>query len=196
MKKIGRLFLISLVTLGFHTQAAGAKDAPISDYLTGALDGMHALGNQVNVADFSVIDSVDEDGVSLATLGEKKGKVLIVTFWSRRCLLCRSYLKELEALQTDLGSEEFEVVAINIGRDSHQYTENWLARQGVTHLAAYTHFHHSIVNELNANPWFRFYGEEPRSLLVDATGNVVAYSSVTRDWATPEGKALLASLMP
>lgn len=195
MKQIGQFLFTSLAILGLCAGMAGAKDAPVADYLTGSLDGMHALGKQLNLSDFSVIDSVDAEGVNLAKLGEKKGKVLIVTFWSRRCLLCRSYLKELQALQAELGTDRFEVVAINIGRDSHRYTENWLARQGVTSLSAYTHFHHSIVNELDANPWFRFYGDEPKSLLVDPAGNVVAYSSVTRDWATPEGKALLASLM-
>jgi thiol-disulfide isomerase/thioredoxin len=185
-----RLMLATVLSLGVQ-----ARDMPVDTYLKGSLSGMQAVTKPLDLSGYSVIDSVTNSGVNLARLGEKKGKTLLVTFWTRDCLICRGYLKELAALQTTLGKDKFEVVAINIGRDSHKYTENWLRRLGVTELSAYTHFHHGIVNELNANPWFQFYGRQPRSLLVDGEGKVIAYSSVKRDWTTEEGQALLAALM-
>lgn len=193
MKQSKTIMIAGLLAIA-GASGAGAKEQPVDAYLTGDLKGMHAFDATLDLSDYQLVTGFDGTDKQVAKLASKKGKTLLITFWDRSCLICRGYLKELDELQRQMGDDKFEVVAIDIGRNSFSYTENALKRWGVSALRAYGTHHYGIVNELQANPMFRFYGKEPKSLLVDGSGKVRAYSSVTRDWLSDDGKALIDAL--
>ncbi|WP_286830193.1 MULTISPECIES: TlpA disulfide reductase family protein [Kordiimonas] len=193
MKRLNALTVGGLLAVAVSL-GAGAKEQPVDRYLTGDLEGMHAFDASLDLSGYQVVTGFDGQDKQVEKLSAKKGKTLLITFWDRSCLICRSYLKDLDELQRQMGDDKFEVVAIDIGRNTFSYTENSFKRWGVSSLKPYGSHHNGIVNEVKANPMFRFYGKEPKSLLVDGSGKVRAYSSVTRDWLSDEGKALIDAL--
>ncbi|MFC4348888.1 TlpA disulfide reductase family protein [Kordiimonas lipolytica] len=194
MMKQSKMWIVAGLLAASVSFGAGAKERPIDQYLKGELDGMHAFETSLNLSDYQVVTGFDGTDKQVSKLASKKGKALLITFWDRSCLICRSYLKDLDALQSQMGDDKFEVVAIDIGKNNFTYTENSLKRWGISSLGVYGSYFNSIYNELRANPMFRLYGNEPTSLLLDGNGEVRAYTSVTRDWLSDDGKALINAL--
>ncbi|WP_249777829.1 TlpA disulfide reductase family protein [Pontivivens nitratireducens] len=52
------------------------------------------------------------------TLADYAGKIVLVNFWATWCAPCREEMPDLDALNADLGGEDFEVVTIASGRNS------------------------------------------------------------------------------
>src|SRR5262252_7026311 len=50
------------------------------------------------------------------TLAEWKGKVILLNLWATWCLPCRKEMPALDRLQRELGSDQFEVVALSVDR--------------------------------------------------------------------------------
>ena len=53
----------------------------------------------------------------LIQLDEFQGKVVYLDFWASWCAPCRISLPQITALQAELGSDQFEVIAINLDED-------------------------------------------------------------------------------
>src|SRR5262249_2011941 len=56
-----------------------------------------------------------ENGAALS-LDQWKGRVVLVNLWATWCAPCRKEMSTLAALQSDMGSKDFEVVAISVDR--------------------------------------------------------------------------------
>jgi thiol-disulfide isomerase/thioredoxin len=56
-----------------------------------------------------------EDG-SRGDMEDFRGKVILVNVWATWCVPCREEMPTLDALQAELGSDRFEVVALSIDR--------------------------------------------------------------------------------
>ncbi|NUO78248.1 MAG: TlpA family protein disulfide reductase [Lysobacter sp.] len=63
---------------------------------------------------------LDDQGRSLR-VGQYRGKVLLVVFWAGWCEQCRRELPQLSALQTGVGRERLQIVAINYAEPQADY---------------------------------------------------------------------------
>lgn len=52
------------------------------------------------------------------TLADYAGKIVLVNFWATWCAPCREEMPDLDALNADMGGEDFQVVTIASGRNS------------------------------------------------------------------------------
>lgn len=59
----------------------------------------------------------DPDG-NAYTLADYAGKIVLVNFWATWCAPCREEMPDLDALNADMGGEDFQVVTIASGRNS------------------------------------------------------------------------------
>ncbi len=125
-------------------------------------------------------------------LADWKGRVVLLNLWATWCVPCRKEMPALAALQRKLGSENFEVVAVNIDTRDPDKPKAWLERTGVTGLAYYTDATARVFQELKA------VGKAigmPTSLLVDRSGCEIAYLAGPAEWASPDALALVQAAL-
>lgn len=124
------------------------------------------------------------DGKAI-TLGDFRGKVILVNFWATWCAPCLEELPSLEALQVKLGGPGFEVVAIAADPKGPLVAGVFLDRLGLTTLKRY------------ADPTLRLAASLggpaslPISILYDARGNEIGRLVGKANWASPEAEALV-----
>jgi len=127
------------------------------------------------------------DGASTDLAGFK-GKTLLVNIWATWCVPCRQEMPALDRLQNQLGSDKFEVVAINVDTSRLDKPKAFLAEIGVKSLKYYA--------DPKADIFFRLKqsGELlglPTSILVDPSGCALGQLSGPAVWDSPEALALV-----
>jgi thiol-disulfide isomerase/thioredoxin len=114
--------------------------------------------------------------VTLHSLG---GKAALVNIWATWCVPCREEMPALDKLETRLGGNDFQVVAVNIDKGGPEKPAAFLKETGVTHLAIYTDPSGKLFATLKAVGM-------PSTLIVDRNGREIARLVGPADWASPE----------
>lgn len=80
---------------------------------------LYALEPEKHAPNFSL------SGVNgkLQSLSEHKGKVVLIDFWASWCGPCKKSLPWLSKLKTELASEDFQILAINLDNDHEDATK-------------------------------------------------------------------------
>lgn len=74
----------------------------------------------------------DLDGGQEVSLSELKGKIIYVDFWASWCQPCRRSLPLYEQMANRLGSDRFQILAVNLDEDRKD-AENFLKRHPVSY---------------------------------------------------------------
>ena len=133
------------------------------------------------------------DHIIMAETGEPKklsqmaGKAMLINLWAPWCAPCRAEMKELANLQTHLGDDEFEVIAINVDRGGILQAEETLQEWGIEGLALYAEPTMGIAIDLAE-------GKLPTSFVVDKAGEVRALFVGPLAWDKPEALELFEAL--
>lgn len=127
------------------------------------------------------------DGKPL-TLQALRGKIVVLNLWATWCTPCREEMPTLDALQGELGGENFEVVALSVDRDGLPVVEKFFQDIGVAHLATY-------LDERGRAPAQLAALGLPTTLLLDREGREMARLVGIADWHSPEMTAFLRSLI-
>jgi|TARA_A100001015_G_scaffold47977_1_gene53044 thiol-disulfide isomerase/thioredoxin len=53
-------------------------------------------------------------------INDFKGKILILNFWATWCEPCKDEMPSLDSLQTNLGSNQLKIFAINVGKEKKE----------------------------------------------------------------------------
>src|SRR5690606_11299674 len=73
---------------------------------------------------------VDAEGVQ-KQLADWHGQVLLVNFWATWCAPCREEMPSLDALQAEMGGEDFAVLTIAAGRNPVPAIQKFYEEQGI-----------------------------------------------------------------
>jgi len=121
------------------------------------------------------------------SLGEFKGRLVLLNLWAPWCAPCVRELPALAALQRELPKSRFVVVAVDVGRDSLPEASAFLAAHGASALDAY--------RDANSST-FRAFGAFglPVSVLVDAKGREIARAFGPAEWSAPDSVRYLRRL--
>ena len=125
----------------------------------------------------------DENGnnVSFASF---KGKVILVNFWATWCAPCIKEMPDLNNLQKDLGSENFEVVLISENQDGIDSSLKFLEDNNISSLRTYIDGNRNVARTLKTNAL-------PTSILIDADGNELGRLIGPAEWNSGDAKALI-----
>lgn len=179
-------------TITSETNAAGndqcslSKEqiASLTSAATGAVAAMQPADKPISLVNMQF----DAPDGSKITIGDKKGKTLLVNLWASWCAPCREEMPELDQLQAEQGSDDFEVIAINIDTGDDSKPKKFLNEIGVQKLGFYRDATMGVFNDLKRKSLA--FGL-PVTLLIDETGCQVASMNGPANWAGADAVRLI-----
>ena len=126
------------------------------------------------------------------TLGDRAGKTVLVNLWATWCAPCRAEMPALDALQKEMGSDKFEVVAVNVDTGDAEKPKKFLSETGVAALAQYRDATMGIFEDLKKRGLALGL---PVTLLVDDQGCLLANMNGPAEWAGADAKKLIGAAL-
>lgn len=159
-----------------------------------------APGAKLNVGDMTTFVFKDEpvpvpvatfnnEAGQPITVGDMKGKVVLLNLWATWCAPCRKEMPDLDRLQAKLGSERFEVVAISVDRGSAAKSKKFLDDINVKSLKLY----HDPSAQLGYT--LKTIGM-PSTLLIDERGRELGRLVGPAKWDSDDAIRLIRAHIP
>jgi len=168
--------------------AQAARVAAIDPLITGDVAALLPAEDAQSVIDLSF---KGPDGNPL-TLEQFTGKVTLVNLWATWCAPCREEMPALDELQAKMGSDRFEVVAVNIDRGDDEKPKGFLNEIGIQNLAYYRDETTGIFNELRRR---NLAVGLPVTLLVNEDGCLLAHMNGPAHWSGEDALKLIEAAM-
>jgi thiol-disulfide isomerase/thioredoxin len=122
------------------------------------------------------------------TLADWRGKVVLLNLWATWCLPCRKEMPALDRLQSELGSDKFEVVAVSVDRKGIEASRKFLDDTSVGKLALYVDSSTRLTSDLKAVGL-------PATLLIDAQGREIGRLLGPAEWDSEDAKRLIRAVV-
>lgn len=126
------------------------------------------------------------------TLANLSGKTLLVNLWATWCAPCREEMPALNQLQKEMGSDTFEVVAVNVDTGGDEKPMRFLEETKVDALGYYRDSTLGLFNELKRRGLALGL---PVTLLVDDEGCMIGHMNGPAEWASDDAKRLIEAAM-
>jgi thiol-disulfide isomerase/thioredoxin len=124
------------------------------------------------------------------TLGEWRGRTVLLNLWATWCVPCRKEMPALDALQARLGGPGFQVVAINIDQRDPEKPKAWLRDAHVDRLAYYADPSAKVFQDLKAVGWA--FGM-PTNVLIDPQGCELGILAGPAEWTSEDALKLVTA---
>ncbi len=157
-----------------------AKTGPLAGLNKGAVAAFVAYSKPRDLPDFTFETG---DGAT-KSLADFHGKVVLLNIWATWCVPCRKEMPQLNALESQLGGKDFQVVAVNIDRGGPDKARNFLNETSAEDITLYTDPSGKLFATLKAVGM-------PTTLLIGRDGKEIGRLVGPADWASPEAKKLI-----
>ncbi|KQV73320.1 TlpA disulfide reductase family protein [Rhizobium sp. Root1220] len=167
-------------------ECAATRDtaARITPLLTGQVAAMVAADQPRRL---TAVSFKGADGKPM-TLDKFAGKTVLFNLWATWCVPCREEMPALNALEREMGSDKFQVVAVNIDTGDDEKPKAFLAETGVDALQLYRDNTIDVFNDLKKEGLA--FGL-PVTLLIDGKGCLISAMNGPAAWDSDEAKALI-----
>jgi thiol-disulfide isomerase/thioredoxin len=181
-RQLRSALLYTALVLGAN--AATADTAALEALRTGDMQKLvfHAEPVAAGTAVFTDADGAEH------RLSDWKDKVVLLNFWATWCAPCRKEMPMLDALQTEFGGDDFEVVTLATGRNSVQGIRRFFEEVGVAHLPILLDPGQELAREMGV------FGL-PITVILDREGQEIARLRGEADWQSDSAKAIVAALV-
>jgi thiol-disulfide isomerase/thioredoxin len=122
------------------------------------------------------------------SLADWQGKVVVLNLWATWCVPCRKEMPMLDKLQATLGSNDFEVVALNADRGTSDKAKAFFAETRTTALSVY----HDKSGKSSAAVGVVGL---PTTLLIDRKGREIGRLVGPAEWDSEEALALVKAAL-
>lgn len=129
---------------------------------------------------------LDADGNEVR-LADYAGKALLLNFWATWCAPCREEMPALDALQGELGGDDFQVLTVATGRNARSAIDKFYAETGVENLPILTDARQQLARDMGVLGL-------PVTVLISAEGKEVARLPGDADWASDAAKQVIREL--
>jgi len=134
--------------------------------------------------DFS-LKTLDGKTVRLSDLRGKK--VVLINFWATWCPPCRSEMPTMQQIYTEYKGKGFEILAINIERDSKEEILEFMKELRLT-------FPVLLDSDMKVTRTYRLIGL-PVSMLIDRRGIIRSKEIGYHDWTDKESRKRVENLL-
>lgn len=182
MRKLKSLMLYTALTL--VANSLGAETDDIDALLVGDMAKLiiHSTPKHKNPVAFE-----SENGAEM-TLTDTNGKIRVVNFWATWCAPCRIEMPSLSKLQSELGSDTFEVITIASGVNNPAAMIRFFEEIGVDNLPLHKDPKQKLSRE------FRILGL-PATVILDANSDEIARFIGDTDWSSKDAIAVISNLI-
>ncbi|MBF9034821.1 redoxin family protein [Rhodobacterales bacterium HKCCE2091] len=129
----------------------------------------------------------DFDGAE-HSLADYAGRYVLLNFWATWCQPCREEMPALDALERELGGEDFAVVTIATGRNPEPAVTRFFEEEALVALPKFIDPTQALAREMGV------FGL-PVTILIDPEGREVGRMTGGADWTSPEARAFLAAYL-
>lgn len=150
----------------------------------GELVGFVRRREPLPVADISF---ETEAGEAIA-LSSFRGKTVLLNLWATWCGPCRKEMPSLDRLEKELGSANFQVLALSLDRAGAEAARKFYSETGVENLQLY------IDPTMRAGSSLKAVGM-PTTILIDAEGREVGRLPGPAEWDSEAAKKIIAEAM-
>ena len=182
MRRIWSAVLYTALVFGANTAVAdiGAAEA--------AREGsMKKLIFTSNPEPAPEIAFTDPDGAVL-NVTDLQGQYVLLNFWATWCAPCRKEMPALNALQLELGGDDFRVVTVATGRNSLTGIRKFFEETGVTELPLYLDPKSELARGMGVLGL-------PITVILDPDGNEIARLRGDAEWDGASAKAVVRALI-
>ena len=175
------MLLIGLVygTYVLGSSILGRAYSPFDSFAVGAMSKFETLNQAPAQPNLPITLS---DGREI-TLADRHGKVVLVNYWATWCAPCVVEMPMLNELQRQLGSDDFEVMAISMDT-TLQAAEEFYIEHELDELTLYHDAQFRMAMLAGARGL-------PLTVLYDPYGEELGRLNGEADWASPEALALM-----
>ena len=186
---------IVLLVLGYEygRQAFSPESAVREPAPAAGASGSPELANPLELSVFDQprvlpeIHFADEEGHDL-TLGDFRGRVVLLNVWATWCIPCRKEMPALDRLQARLGGKDFLVIPLSIDREGVARVKRFYQELGLEKLGIY-------VDPSGKGSRALAIPGVPTTLLIDRQGREVARKMGAAEWDGPEMVSLVEQRM-
>ena len=163
----------------------GQKIAPLA---RGEVAAMTMAKSPLRLPDLAFTDVTGKP----LTLGDFRGRTVLLNLWATWCVPCRKEMPTLDALQAKLGSPKFEVIAVNIDTRDPEKPKQFLKDIGVQKLAFFADPSAKTFQDLKSIG--RAFGM-PTTMLVDPKGCEIGSMAGPAEWSSPDAVKLIEAAL-
>ena len=173
------LILYTALAAGANMASAGEIDFDAAK--AGGIDLVAVEGEVVPDITFT-----DPEGGE-HSLTDYEGQAVLLNFWATWCAPCREEMPALDALQAELGGEDFQVVTIATGRNAPAKIDQFFEETGVQNLPVLLDPRQQLARQMGVVGL-------PVTVLIDRDGNEVARLLGDADWSSDAAKDVIRQL--
>ncbi|WP_020173884.1 thiol:disulfide interchange protein TlpA [Methyloferula stellata] len=129
----------------------------------------------------------DGEKTSLAAF---KGRLVLLNLWATWCVPCRQEMPSLDRLEANLGSDGFEVVAVNMDTSRLEKAKAFFGEIGVEKLGFYADPKADVFQVLKQKGGIMGL---PTTILVGKDGCEIGTMAGPAKWDSPEAAALITA---
>ncbi len=181
------LFLAALA--GIYVKSGGSGNAPTGPIAKkgprlSAMPGFFLYGQPRDIEDVSFVDGEGKT----RSLGEWRGRVVLLNIWATWCPPCRAEMPTLNNLQKTLGSKDFEVVALSVDKGGPDVPRAFLKKTGATALRVYNDRTISVRSKLGLRGY-------PTTVLIGRDGRELGRLAGPAEWDSPGARTLIENTL-
>jgi thiol-disulfide isomerase/thioredoxin len=167
-------------------QCGSAKDhaAALTPFTKGQVAAMSVPPAPISLKDVS-FKGAEGQPLSISSFA---GKTVLLNIWATWCVPCREEMPALNALEKSVGSDKFEVVAVNIDTGDDEKTKTFRTEYAIDKLGYYRDNTMGVFNVLKKQGLA--FGL-PVTLLIDDKGCLLSAMNGPAAWDSEDAKNLV-----
>jgi len=169
---------------GPQINGSGGEASPLAAYVTGPVGNFQPASDPQPAPELQFLDGKGKT----VHLSDFRGKLVLLNLWATWCVPCREEMPDLDALQGEMGSDRFQVVALSVDKDGLELARSFLKEVKAGHLMLY--------NDPTSGANFKVKGYGlPTTLLISPEGDELGRIVGPAEWNKPEAQALIEAAL-